>query len=337
MEEFNYNPENIDSALRQQSNANAFLEMADEIQQEAPEPAPTQAEKAKVKNALNIGPKYLEALDHVMEMVDIRAIEIELPILRRKVEVTPLTGKEEQVLRSASVSPENFLNKVNEIIYKHVKFMDGEHLTYAEFLKNLFPPDKSILIWGLISASYLVLPTIEKQCEVCSENYIIEEQPDALFQEDTITNIWDKEESPDIYTEKQSVLNDYLTFEIGMPSELIRTNLIKLIAPENAKENLNKYGNILSFTDNIIFFTKAVIVGDDSDKIVLTNPIQDIYPFLKNLPPKAMDAIKSGIALDSFDKYMPSFYINASCSHCGASEKIYVDPEVAFFRKAVSL
>jgi hypothetical protein len=356
MEEFK--PENAEAKLRSQRNAEAMLNLADEITQEfgqAPdsqpqlEPEPEEkiirtkervkasTAREQAKSRLPMGPKYMEALNHVTSVADIRAIESELPILKTKVEVTPLTGAEEQALKTAAVSPESFLKKLDELLFYHVKFQNIKFESYNQFLSNLFPPDKSILIWALLSATYLVLPTMEKECESCGESYLVDATPSDLIHDDTITKIWDSELPPSEDRVIQSALDGYLVFELGMPSERDKLVVAKLLNPEQAKDNISQTGGLLSYTDNLIFFTKTIIVGEGDERIVLTDLIQDIAPFLRNLPPKVADAVKNQIDLDLYGDYMPVFYLNTTCTKCGNQERIDVDPEIAFFRKAVSL
>jgi hypothetical protein len=349
--------------LRAQKNAEAFLNMADELQDEVaqpqeqprrsrqPRPEPTleqqprevnTSELSSLKNIArpsgsNIGPKYMSALDSVLSIADIRSIEVELPVLKTKAEVSPLTSEEEISLRTAAVSPETFLKKVDELLFRHTTFIDREYDVYTDFLSDLYPPDKSLLIWALLTASYLVLPPMETVCEECEESYIVEASPDQMIHSDTITQIWDKEVNANEYIETQKVLNGYITFELSMPSERDRLVITKLLNPEKAKENYEKTGNIMTYMDNLMFFAKTIIVGEGNDKIVLMDVIQDIYPFLKNIPPKISDAVKSEIDVTIFDEYMPSFYLEEECPKCKHINRLDIDPELVFFRKALSV
>ena len=369
-----YVPKNHTASIESEKSAQAFVDMAADlsnanhyqeqpqkpksefrIEEPSPSPSPEVKEPIKTvnmnermqqssnqeqaKSSLGLGPKYMDALNKIISIADIRSIETELPILNTKVEVSPLTGQEEQALKTASVSPEAFLKKINELLFNHTTFEKGQFTSYNEFLSNLYPPDKSILIWALMASTYLVLPTMEKKCDNCSKNYFIDASPADLLHPDSITKGWDKDLPISEYTEIQTVLDGFLGFEIGMPSERDRLVITKLINPEQAKNNIESTGGLLSYVDNLVFFTKVVIVGkaEDGDRDILTNTIQDIYPFLKNLPPKISDSIRNGIDLTVFDEYMPTFYIEAACDHCQTVEKIQVDPEISFFRKALSL
>jgi len=356
-----FNPTNIDAQLRAKKSAEAFANMAEEIVQEThqyhqqsqqpQQPAQQQPSeistsdlgvtpKSRQEKKINFGPKYLEALEQVSIAADIRSIEVELPITRKKVEVSPLTGKEEQVLRTASISPEGFLKKLDELLFQHVKYLIGGPRTYQEFLESLFQPDKAIMVWALLNTTYLVLPTLEKKCNKCENTYPVEAQPSELFHDDTFEKIWDKEESAQVYSEEQviEITKGAIVFEIGMPSELNKIALIGSMHPQETKNNIETTGDMLSPADNIVFFTKSITIIDEiGEKIILTDLLQDIYPFLKNIHPKVMDAIVSKLDLEIYNKYMPNLYLNTVCPNCGAVEKAFIDPEITFFRKTLSL
>jgi len=361
MEHTEFNPTKIDQQLQSQKSAEAFAQMADDLMREQPrmeqealdkmptipnsqtaqvQPQPTPQPQVPPQKPINIGPKYLEALEQVSLAADIRSIEVELPILRTKVEITPLSSKEEQAIRTASVSPESFLRKLDEILFNHIIFKENIPRTYQDFLKSLFQPDKAVLIWALLNSTYLVLPTLEKKCEQCGSQYPVEATPGELMQPDTFEKIWDKSEPATEYKEEQLIemARGYLIFEIGMPSEFEKLALLSIMHPQEAKNNIEATGEILSPADNIIFFTKSITFVDElGNKIILTDLIQDIYPFLKNLHPKVMDTIVSKLKLDLFNDYMPNLYLNTTCPKCGHNDKSFIDPEITFFRKTISL
>jgi hypothetical protein len=340
--------------LKTKMGAESLLDMADGIpdeklsrdpivgnqsQQPQSEAEKVLAQEEQLANALaqnvNIGPKYLQALQQVEKVSASRSLETELPILRKKVEITPITGAEEQILKTASITPESFLRKLNEMLYNHSTFSDNSKPSFKEFLGELFPPDKSVLIWGLLSSSYVVLPTIEKECDSCGKLYTIEGSPNYLMHSDTFEAVWDQDVSPAHYTIQQTVLDGFITFEFGLPSELDRIVITSLIDPDAVKATIEREGKQLTYMDTLVFFTKSITIDSDGTKTVLTDLAQDVYPFVKNLSPKITDAIRTQVDLSIFDKYMPNFYLKTTCDHCGAEEKVVVDPELTFFRKTL--
>ncbi len=354
-------PQRVDSnqydELMVKKNSEAFLNLASKIPENEPVVEPIQEqvpytqeqaphlqaeahlnsmEKAQT-NSLNIGPSYMEALGKLGAIDNTKAIQVQLPISKKTIEMTSFNGAEEQSFKTASVSPEGFLKKLNELLFNHTVFNDGSRPTFNDFLSGLYPPDKATLIWGLISASYVVLPDVERECHSCGESYIIKSAPKDLMHEDTFENVWDQPLSPEEFTVKQEVFDGFITFEFGLPSEKDRIIITNMIHPESAKDNISREGSMMSQLDVLTFFTRSITVGEPGQQTVLTNLMQDIYPFLKNLSPKVADGVRSVVDLSIFDKYMPTFYVNATCDKCGVQEEVVTDIELVMFRKSLSI
>ncbi len=305
-----------------------------------PEPQPqtlSPIDKSRMGQSIGIGPSYLDALSKLESVDDTKAIEVQLPISKKVVQISSITGAEEQAIKTASVSPDSFLKKLNELVYYHTEFQDGSRPSFVDFLSGLYPPDKSTLIWGLLSASYVVLPDVERTCSSCGGDYILKSSPGDLIHEDTFAKGWDQALPPEEFILKQSAYNGYITFEFGLPSEKDRILITSMVHPQEAKDNVTQNGDILSHLDVLTFFTKSISVGDPGQETILTDLTQDIYPFLKNLSPKVADAVRSEIDLSMFNDYMPVFYVNATCDKCGAEERVEEDPELLYFRKCLSI
>jgi hypothetical protein len=110
-----------------------------------------------------------------------------------------------------------------------------------------------------------------------------------------------------------------------------------MIQPEQAKTNAAREGSLMSQIDALAFFTRSITVGEGQNKIVLVDIAKDVYPFLKGLSPKVADGIRAAIDLTMFDDYMPRFYIEHNCDHCGVGMTIETDPEMLYFRKCLAL
>ncbi len=306
-----------------------------------PEPRPGNTfeptDRSRVDQGLNLGPKYLNALSQLDQITDTKAVSVQLPMSMKTVEMTAMTGAEEQALKTASVAPESFLRKLNELMYNHTIFVDGTRPTFNDYLTGIYPPDKAALIWGLLSSSYVVLPELERQCDKCKKTNVVKSVPKDLIHDDTFKRLWDKPQTPAEYTVRQEVFGGYITFELGIPNERDRILITGMIHPDTMKENVAKEGNVMSQMDMMVFFTRSITVGEPGNQTVLTDLTQDIYPFLINLNPKIADGIRSTVDLTIFDDYMPDFYLNSDCDHCGASQKILMDTEITMFRKTLAL
>ncbi len=326
---------NSPNEKRIEQKAEAFLNLAQDpygfegTQPEAPTP------KEKVQSNLNIGPKYMSALEEVSKFANIRSFRTELPLLKTGVTISPLTGKEEQTLKTASTAMTQFLVQLNKILFSHAQFDDTQFPSFEEFLEELFPPDKSMMIWALLVSSYVSLPSMEKTCSKCGEKFIVEPTPQELIHTDSLPMVWDKTISPKDYTEVVSIMDGFITFELGMPSEKVRILITSIVNPEKIKSNVAKSDSLFSFKEAIMYFTRSITVGTGDNRTVLVDPQQDIYPFLLNLPPKISDEVRSKVKTDLFDIYMPNFYLETTCNSCGNKEQVNLDPETAFFRKTI--
>lgn len=283
-----------------------------------------------------LGPKYLSALDKVNSMADIRSFSTQLPIIGGTATVSPLTGAEEQVLRTSSTDPEGFLTSINKIIYDHTTFSNATFDSFEDFLAKFYPQDKSLLIWALLAASYSNLPAMQKRCGKCQEVYEVNLKPEDIMKADGLPSMWEEDKAPEDFRVIKTILDGSIIFEIGLPSEKDRVLLSSLYNAEQVKKNIEQTGTVLSYVDNLTFFIKRVIIKDPDGDIILSNILQDIYPFMKNLSPKVKDLVQNAIDLKEFDKYVTDFYEILTCDHCGARERIEMVPEVEFFRKALS-
>ncbi len=338
--------------------AEAFMDIASDIPEDAPIVEPVQQPrqpsvaqpvqdvagpalnhvgKSLATSGLNLGPKYLDALSQLDAIQDTKAVSVQLPMAMKKVELTAITGAEEQALKTASVAPEAFLKKLNELLYNHTIFEDGSRPSFGEYLSGIYPPDKSTLIWGLLSASYVVLPDIERTCTECDQINLIKSVPKDLIHDDTFQKVWDNPISPADFTIKQEAFDGFVTLEFGIPNEKDRILVTGMIHPETMKGNIAKEGTIMSQLDALVYFTRSITVGEPGQQTVLTNLTQDIYPFIQNLSPKIADGIRAAVDLSIFDEYMPEFYLQTTCDHCGADQRAIVDPEMTFFRKSLAL
>ena len=306
---------------------------APQLDASTPQPGAT---SAPTPQGMQLGPKYLSALEKVDAMADIRSFSTQLPISGAKATVSPMTGAEEQALRSSSQDPEMFLTAINKILYDHTEFSGVQYETFDDFLENFFPQDKSLLIWALLAASYSTLPSLQKICSKCKEPYEVQLKPEDILKPDGLPTMWEEESGPHSFRIVKEILDGNIIFELGLPSEKDRMMLSSVYSADQIKKNISKTGTVLSYVDNLTFFIKRVIIKDPAGNIILSNILHDIYPFMTNLSPKVKDLVQDAIDLTEFDKYSTDFYDNVTCSHCNNIERVDMIPEVEFFRKALS-
>jgi len=287
-------------------------------------------------------PAYLEALDIVTEVAKVGIQETDLIILGEKVLLSPLTGDEEQVLKSGNVSLNTFIKQFNKILFSKIENREETSFTdYETFLKLLTPQDKAMLIFALSLSSFQNLGVVGAKCNKCETEYPAEIIPEQLWHPDSVPTQWDKVDSegniinPFEYSEIQEFLDGKLQFELCLPTEFNRIKIMDLMEKNGSQNPEVDDAGIFKVIDTISFFTKRIIIKKGKKSTVLEDLETEIYPFLHNLPGKVKDIIFDEIDLTLFDKYMPKLYQESRCSKCGTINKLDVNIERDFFRKAL--
>jgi len=280
-------------------------------------------------------PAYMNAIDKISTLAHVGTQETDLVILKgNKAILAPLTGAEEQKLKGANVSMITFLKEFDKILFD--KILNKEELgmkTFEDFVKKITPQDKTLLVLSLSLSSFAKLGYVNTVCTKCGNEYPVEVKPDELWHEDSLETAWDKDIDPFEYREQQSFLDGNLIFDIGIPTEDVRLQVMSKIAGTQEDGEMN-------IMDTIAFFVKKITVKDGIKKgkdLVLDDIKKDIIPFLQDLPTKVKDLILNDIDLTIFDKYMPKLYQESRCNRCTTPNKTDINIENEFFRKALQL
>jgi len=286
-------------------------------------------------------PSYMKALDKINSISNINAQETDLVILKEKVLVTPITGKEEQVLKTENVTLNTFIKNFNKLLYNKCQFQDGSKITsYEVFLEKLTPQDKALLIYALSLSTFENLGTVGHVCEHCEEKYPVDIKTEELWHDDSAPAPWDLtkgKKSPFDYINTQSLLDGNLIFNLKLPTEKDRLNLMDYLE-DKVEQNMDSNNGIFGIIETISFLTSSIIVpNDNGTDEVLEDLENEILPFLQNLPFKIKDVVLNEIDLTIFDKYMPNLYQDSVCTRCHKANKIPVNIETSFFRKSLLL
>jgi len=277
------------------------------------------------------------ALNKLNDLTGVNAQETDLVILKEKVLVAPLTGTEEQVLKTANSTINTFVKNFNELLYNKCTFPKRSKIkSYEDFLKYLTPQDKSLLIFAMALSSFDNLGTIEHQCEHCGEKFPLDIKPDQLWHEDSAPHPWDLNKDPFNYIDSQVVLDGKLQFDLKLPTEEDRLKLMDFL-DNKIDQNMETNSGLFSIIDTLAFLTKKIIIGANIDDPEVISNQNEIIEFLQNLPLKVKDAVINQINLEVFDKYMPALYQNSLCTRCHKPNKVPINIEITFFRKSLLL
>lgn len=285
-------------------------------------------------------PAFMDALDKVSALANINAQETDLVIVREKVEVMPLAGDEEQALKTGNVTLGKFIKNFNQLLFSKLKLQDDTQFKdYETFLKLLTPQDKALLIYAFSLSSFKKLGTLGKVCDHCEQEFPVDIIPEELWHDDSAPKAWKHKGSPFDYRVPQVFLDGALEVYFKLPTEFDRIQLMDMLESK-IKDNIETSGQTFSVLDTIAFFTDKIVVVDGEGKgknTELTDLVEEIFPFLHNLPAKIKDDVYETVDLEIFDEHMPNLYQEARCTRCHKPNQVQVNIETEFFRKAVLL
>jgi len=286
-------------------------------------------------------PNYMKALNKINAVNNINKQETDLVILKEKVSVSPVTGHEEQALKTQNVTLNTFIKNFNKLLYEKCEFGPKSKIkSYEDFLKYLTPQDKSLIIYALSLSTFSTLGTVGHVCEHCEEKFPVDINTEELWHDDSVPAPWDLtkgKQSPFEYINTQTLLGGGLIFNLKLPTEEDRLKLMDFLEGK-IEQNMEESNGIFGIIETISFLTASIVVPDENgDDEVLEDLEKEILPFLQNLPLKIKDMVLQEIDLTIFDKYMPNLYQECKCTRCHKLNKIPVNIETSFFRKSLLL
>jgi len=292
-------------------------------------------EKLVDQNTQAKKPNYLVAIDALSSMAHIGLQETDLIMIKGKARIRPLTGFEEQQLKSANTSLNTFLKAFDKVLYEVIENKEELDIeSFNDFLEKLTPQDKALMIYALALNSFSKLGDVPVLCEECNHEYPAEVKPEELLHSDSITKTWDKDIPFEDYSVTQTFMNGAIEIEIGIPTEAKRIRIMDLIQNKKGKAEDN-----FLMIDTILFFSKKITIktskkGKGTELIDIES---ELFPFIENLPAKIKDEILEDMDLTVFDDYMPRFYQESRCPQCTHINKSDVNIENDFFRKSLQV
>lgn len=311
-----------------------------------------------ISNMLDLGnlktPNYMKALEMTNEITNVREVEIEFPLLKKKVSVTPLIGIDDVHLKTLFSTGAHFLKSLNKVLFQHIKQDEIIFKDVEEMNSKLTEYDKRILVFGLLAASYDKLDERTLKCPECGHKDIHEFEPELMFKEDTIRKTWDKRESYLDYTITKNLMdpsektsngiNIDITYKI--PTEADKIKLMELIdlSPRKIDENS---GNIMTTIEYLILYIKSItftntnLEDTNPEKVIVIDDLEsDILPFVTQSNMIIQNRLVKTSPFKELEEYQPRFYFNCTCRNesCGFKYKYNIgNIEDEFFRKALSI
>lgn len=279
------------------------------------------------------------ALSALNQLAGTRTVEVDLPILKCKAFVRPVNGSEELRLRTMKASGAAFIKSFNKVIFEHVEFEGLKFENVDDFQQHLTPPDKAILVYALLDATFAKLPEKMITCPSCGQVDTHEPEPSALFHADTITKQWEDADFKNFKIEANIVEGFDVTY--GMPVESERIKIIENKENSELRNELNETDDILSPIELFSVYIKSVKIVQGDEVFELTDPVKEILPLLRDMPMDLKAKLLEDQSIKELIEYSPNFYLDIQCSNPGCEIKHYkwdnINPEQDFFLKALSV
>ena len=280
------------------------------------------------------------ALSALANLAGTREVEVELPLLQAKATVIPLVGSEELRLHTMRTSGSAFIKSFNKILFEHTTFEGIKFTSITDFEMHLSPPDKKLLVYGLLDATFSELPEKIIKCPSCGTPDTHKPSPSDIFHKDTITKEWEHKESFEDYEIVSEVVPG-LTVIYKMPTEIDRLEIISEKENSDLRDNITEHGDILSNIELFSIYIKRMEIKNGEETIVLTDKVKDIIPTVTKMPLELQIKLLEDTSIQEFSEFTPEFYLNIKCSNpaCELGEFKWsgIDPEQDFFRKALSI
>ncbi len=280
-----------------------------------------------------------EALNVLSMLSSARKTEVYLPILKIKCIMTPFVGAEDLYLQTLKISGAMFHRYVDELVYNHAEFINVTFESFDDFLDNISPIDKQVMMTGLLQATFNELPEKIITCPKCGKPDTYSFSPDHMIHADSYPKVWDKEVDARHY-EVTGELIPGVTITYGMPYEKSKLDVLTTVSSAAMRDNLEKHKDVLNLIDFMALYIRKMVIVNGDSTIVLTDLVEDILPTIKNMPLDLQVKLIDDETINVFTEYNPYYYFDITCGHPGCGHTFKWDdikPENDFFRKALSL
>ena len=186
------------------------------------------------------------------------------------------------------------------LIFDHCKFPDFEKPpTFDQFINSLSVFDRRAILWGIFSATYEKFDEQDITCPNCKHKFKDTIRSVDLLNADFVVP-WDKEKTFSVFelsvpieiNDETTGLKD-ITFNVGVPTIKHHVDVLKLVTPDKMKFNFEKFGQILSRTEELVLITKQIDIHTVENSVLNTDSISGVLDIHK--------AVHNYITIDSTD------------------------------------
>lgn len=280
-----------------------------------------------------------QALAALNNIAGTRTVEIDLPILQTKATVRPVTGSEELKLRTLRASGATFVSSFTELLFEHTSFSDVKFNNVLDFQQHLTPPDKALLVYALLEATFSKLPEKIVNCPSCKTPITFAPAPSAMLHEDTITRTFTGDDFTAPLLIKEIIPGVIIHY--GFPTEFERIQVLEAKSNEQMRNSIEENNDVLSALELFCIYIKKIEIKSGEETITLTDKINEIFPTVRGMPLDIQAALLEDETIGELIEYNPNFYLKVHCENPACEKPDFnwnaISPEQDFFRKTLSI
>jgi hypothetical protein len=307
---------------------------------------------------------------------NIRQKQVTLPVAKARAVTSPLTVRDDLSLRTMVVSPDVYDRILSELMYRHTEFLDmvlpdgtqfkfNEKPTFDQFQSMVSEFDKKSLLWGIYASTYETFGKQDITCPSCQDKWEDVVTAEQIVAPDSF-QIWAEDEPFTKYVFPVDIeLTDNpeiskFRFNTYVPSIKDHLGVLRLVTSEKMKDNFDKFGKILSSSEELSLITKSIEVfspesakvdepvqvinlEENQEEVPKTEPIAtevpkqelerieglfDVYQTINEfIPLNIVDDVAKKYD-EKFKKYIPTFKKPIECGKCRNNFDFPVDIEL---------
>lgn len=287
----------------------------------------------------------INKLESFRSLISVNQKEVFCPITKLRAVVSPLLVGDDLDLRTMIVSPDIYDEVLTQLIYKRTTFVinnEQENIpqSYDEFITMIPSIDRQVLTWGIINSTY---NTIGEQTIICNNNDCRHQWKDIIKIDDTMRTdsikIWDKDQPFNEYFhiidfnfDNESVDISKLSFKTGLPSILKLINVIKSLTPNEIKEQIDKFGTLLTRKHELISMVVEASIYDRKGNLkAAISDVDNLFQLFTEVITSKIGRKLEVEFKDHFSPYSVKFGKHYKCPKCETEFNFPVDPETELF------
>lgn len=295
------------------------------------------------ENKLNILPSAILAANMFNTTNKLGSIEVELPIMNKKVVVNPISSMTELEAKTISGSVHIYMEKNLRMFYNYSEFPAELGInSFETFLEKMTDTDFKLLSYGLLRSSF---KTLQESTFMCSNENCTNPDPERLFkftiQTQNINVNFPREPfvSPSNDHTKDLFIDELGNLKINYKFDCLRDkfSILSSKTNEEIRHNLSTIRTLLPRIELLKLFIDSIEITNPMDgSTIKLNTQDEILVFLSKLNTSSKELINSSTTkyINHLMGWNPKFSTDLICPHC-QNKTVWEDIDliVEFFLK----